>query len=109
MGRFVKGEVVVVPFPFSDLSQSKRCPALVLTNLRGDDVILCMISGRGPDEYAIPLARSDFETGALDKECHIRPNRVFTADGNIVEYSAGRLRAAKLAEVITKLVALLRN
>jgi hypothetical protein len=31
MAKFVKGDVVVIPFPFSDLSQSKRRPALVLT------------------------------------------------------------------------------
>ena len=40
MGRFVKGDVVVIPFPFSDLSATKRRPALVTTALPGDDVIL---------------------------------------------------------------------
>jgi len=41
MGRFVKGDVVVVPFPFSDLAMSKRRPALVIANLAGDDLVLC--------------------------------------------------------------------
>ena len=40
---FLKGDVVVLPFPFSDLSQSKRRPALVAANLEGDDIILCQI------------------------------------------------------------------
>jgi hypothetical protein len=40
MGRFVKGNVVVMPFPFSDLSGSKRRPALVLADLDGDDILL---------------------------------------------------------------------
>ena len=62
MGRFVKGDVVVVPFPFSDLSASKRRPAL------------------------------------------IRPNRIFTADANIVHYRAGAIRSDKLHEVIDKIV-----
>ena len=31
----MKGDVVVVPFPFSDLTQSKRRPALVLAELDG--------------------------------------------------------------------------
>ena len=35
MAKFVKGDVVVVPFPFSDLSQSKRRPALVIAPLEG--------------------------------------------------------------------------
>ena len=43
MGKFVKGDVVVVPFPFSDLSASKKRPALVVATLTGNDVILCKI------------------------------------------------------------------
>ena len=38
MAKFMKGDVVVVPFQFSDLSQSKRRPALVITALDGDDL-----------------------------------------------------------------------
>lgn len=41
MAKFVKGDVVVIPFPFSDLSQSKRRPALVLTTLEGDVMPSC--------------------------------------------------------------------
>jgi len=40
MGKFIKGDVVVVPFPFSDLTGTKRRPAFVVTDLPGDDVIL---------------------------------------------------------------------
>lgn len=46
MARFVKGDVIVVPFPFSDLTQAKRRPALVLAELEGDDRILCQITSR---------------------------------------------------------------
>jgi len=48
MAKFVKGDVVIVPFPFSDLSQSKRRPALVIAGLDGDDLILCQITSRTP-------------------------------------------------------------
>ena len=44
MAKFIKGDVVVIPFPFSDLSQSKRRPALVVVSLEGDDAILCQIT-----------------------------------------------------------------
>ena len=39
MAGFVKGDVVIVPFPFLDLTQAKRRPALVLSEFRGDDLI----------------------------------------------------------------------
>jgi len=39
MGKFVKGDIVVVPFPFSDLSTAKKRPALVVASLVGDGVL----------------------------------------------------------------------
>jgi len=44
MERFVKGDIVVIPFPFSNLAQTKRRPALVIAELDGDDRILCQIT-----------------------------------------------------------------
>jgi len=41
MERFVKGDIVVIPFPYSDLSSSKKRPAMVLANLKSADFILC--------------------------------------------------------------------
>jgi len=57
MAKFIKGDVVVVPFPFSDLTQSKRRPALVVSKLEGDDIILCQITSQTvKDNYAIALS-----------------------------------------------------
>ena len=65
MAKFVKGDVVVIPFPFSDLTQSKRRPALVITALDGDDLVLCQITSQtSKDKYAISVNDDDFETGA---------------------------------------------
>jgi mRNA interferase MazF len=43
MGSFMKGDVVIIPFPNSDLSTSKKRPALVVADLKGDDVIKGLI------------------------------------------------------------------
>jgi len=110
MGTFVKGDVVVVPFPFSDLSSSKRRPALVVTQLTGNDVILCQITTPArPDHYSIPLSKVDFDSGGLDHDSHVRPNRLFTADSGIVEYSAGKLSSRKIKEVIDKIVQIIQS
>jgi mRNA interferase MazF len=85
MGRFVKGDVVVIPFPFSDLSMSKRRPALVLAELSGDDLILCQITSQTVrDKYSVDLNDSDFISGGLKKPSNNRPNRLFTADRHVV-------------------------
>ncbi len=69
MERFVKGDVVVVPFPFSDLTQSKRRPALVIAELEGDDLILCQITSQSiKDKYAVSIYETDFETALLDRK-----------------------------------------
>ena len=109
MARFVKGDVVVVPFPFSDLSRAKRRPALVLAAMQGGDFILCQITSRAvADGYAVALDETDFRSGSLRKPSNIRPNRLFTADGNLILYRAGQLAAEKTAEVVEALVAILK-
>ena len=98
MGRFVRGDVVVVPFPFSDLSAAKRRPALVIAELQGDDVILCQITSQARrDRY--PLRAGDFAEGGLRQNSFVRPNRVFTADSTIILYRVGMLGPAKLQQV----------
>jgi len=105
MERPVKGDVVVIPFPFSDLSASKKRPALVVANLTGDDVILCQITSAAKnDHYSILLKKSDFNEGNLKMESRIRPNRLFTADRSIMEYKAGALKKEKIKEIEQMLI-----
>ena len=105
MGKFVKGDVVVVPFPFSDLTAAKRRPALIVAALTGDDVILCQITSKSvADSYAIPITNSDFTSGGLPQDSNIRPNRLFTADANIILYRAGVLTLNKVQEVVAKII-----
>lgn len=110
MAGFVKGDVVVLPFPFADLSETKRRPALVLAQADAGAVILCQITSqavRDPD--AIELAMSDFQSGALKKLSNIRPNRVFTADSRIVLYRAAQLKPEKTEQVVDRLIEVLKR
>jgi mRNA interferase MazF len=101
MGNFIKGDVVVIPFPFSDLSGSKRRPALVLSDLQGQDIILCQITSKiNNDSYSISLVSTDFINGILPVESNIRPSRIFTADKNIIIKKAGTISENKMKTVI---------
>jgi len=110
MAKFVKGDVVVIPFPFSDLSQAKRRPALVLAGLSGDDIILCQITSQhSRDLYAISLLDSDFNSGSLKMPSNIRPNRIFTADQSIVLYAIGHIQDVKTKSVVDKIIHILNT
>jgi mRNA interferase MazF len=100
VAKFVKADVVVIPFPFSDLSQSRRRPALVLAPLEGEDVILCQITSKSiRDNYTVSLDDGDFESGGLKQASNIRPNRLFTADTHIILYRVGYIKKEKLKDV----------
>lgn len=105
MGKFVKGEIVVIPFPFSDLSGSKRRPAFVLTDLPGDDILLCQITSKAvKGQPSVPLTAKDFATGSLPIDSFVRPLRIFTADKAIIIRSAGIVKSGVADVVVKKIV-----
>ena len=104
MGKPVAGEVVVLPFPQTDLQAGKRRPALVVANLAGDDLILCQVTTQArSDTYSVPLVVADFERGRLTVDSFIRPNRLFTVEQSVILYTAGKVSDAKLHEVRAKI------
>ena len=110
MGGLVRGSIVVVPFPFSDLSESKRRPALVVGTPDGEDVILCQITSKKiRDQFAIPLGAGDLSDGTLKVASNVRPNRIFTADRKIILYELGHVKPKKLAEVTNCIVGIVSD
>jgi mRNA interferase MazF len=81
MARFVSGDVVVMPFPFTDLTSGKMRPALVLAALSRGDLILCQITSQGAGHpEAVPILSNDFDRGALPRDSFALPHRVVTAN-----------------------------
>lgn len=92
MGKFVVGEVVAVPSPFSDLSGRKLRPAVVVASVDFDDLIFCQITAKDRSENrAIKLASEDFRQGSLPLTSYARPDKLFTAEASIIVKSRGRL------------------
>jgi len=103
------GEVVLVPFPFSDLSQSKVRPAVCLANAGRGDWVLCQItSSPYGDPAAIPLDAPDFASGGLLVASFARPGKLFTAHAGLMVRSVGFLTPATFARVLCAVVAVLQ-
>ncbi|HUY85064.1 MAG TPA: type II toxin-antitoxin system PemK/MazF family toxin [Candidatus Dormibacteraeota bacterium] len=101
MGKFVVGDVVAVPFPFSDLSGRKLRPALVLAVIDRDDLILCQITSKPfASKNAIDLSQDDFLKGSLPLKSYIRPDKLFTAEATIIQKHKGKLQDQLLNHVL---------
>ena len=76
-------DIVLVPFPYSDLSGSKRRPVLVVSNngynSSSQDVLVCVITSnlRG-DEYSVAMRNEDLEVGALPEDSLVKSHKLFT-------------------------------
>ena len=103
----MKGDVVVMPFPFSDLSSTKPRPALIIIDLPGQDVVLAAITSTQSDPNAIGLQTSDFQKGRLNHPSFIHPTKLFTADRSLIKYTVGNISEKKRREVAARIQSLL--
>jgi len=110
MGKFIKGDIVIIPFPFSDLTGNKKRPAFVIADLSGDDIIVCQITSKSKnDPLALSLGTHDFISGNLPVESFIRPNKIFTADKNIILSVAGHLSEDKIRDTLNSVIKIISS
>ena len=104
------GSIVLVPFPFSDLSQAKLRPALVLADAGRDDWILCQITSNPyADPRAIERTDADLDAGSLRVTSYARPGKLFTASSSLIVSQVGSLSQATLQTIVQAVVDLLRS
>ena len=99
------GSVVLVPFPFSDLTQSKRRPAVVLADADRGDWILCQLTSKPyADARAVEIKDMDFERGGLRLTSYARPAKLFTAHESLFLSEAGVLKSESLKRITDEVV-----
>ncbi len=109
MGAISAGIVVFVPFPFSDLSQTKIRPALCMAPAGRDDWILCQITSKAyGDATAVKIESTDFMVGSLNQMSFVRPGKLFTAHSRIVVRIVGALQPPILTNIVDVVVKMLK-
>jgi mRNA interferase MazF len=102
------GAVVLVPFPFSDLSSSKLRPAVVLANSGKGDWVLCQITSKSyADSQAVELKDVDFSNGSLKLTSYARPGKLFTANSFLMVVQVGTLKTEAHQQIVEAVVSLL--
>ena len=110
MGALAAGSVVLVPFPFSDLSQSKLRPAVVLADAERGDWILCQVTSNAyADTRGVELRESDFAHGGLQLLSYARPAKLFTAHRSLVVSQVGELRAESLNRLMDQVISIFQR
>ena len=104
---YSRGEIVLIPVPFSDLSASKKRPVLIISNnsynARKPDMIVVAITSN-VSQPGIPITTSDMTQGQLPKSSVVRSDKIYTLDQSIVVKSIGHLSASIIDSVKTSIV-----
>lgn len=105
-----RGAVVLVRFPFSDLSASKLRPAVVLAVVgRGDGILVQVTSNPYADPRAVTLTDPSFASGALNRTSYARPGKLFTANESLIARTVGQLTPDVAEAVLSAVIRLLRG
>jgi mRNA interferase MazF len=94
----IKGKVVLIPFPFDDLSSIKVRPAVCLTNPIGPHrhVILAFISSQVPvdimdTDLVLDATQADFSLTGLRVPSILRLHRLMTVTTSLIQRELGEL------------------
>lgn len=110
MGALAARTVVLVSFPFSDLSQSKLRPAVVLAFAGRGDWILSQITSKSyGDEQAITIHDDSFVEGSLRLISYVRPGKLFTANSSIIKSQVGTLGDESFRAIIETVIKVLSS
>lgn len=94
------GDIVVVPFPFTDLSASKRRPALLIQPLGEYGDWLCQpVTSQGAHPASLPLRETDFVDAPLPRPSWIRLNRPTILNDSLMLGRAATLRTEILTDI----------
>ncbi len=112
MARFIRGDIVAVPFPLADKPGARSRPALIVASWfsqSGTDYLLCVIAAQpAHDPHFMELSAADFATGSLTPSSFVRPSYLFTLDEASISRRLGSLTPEKLDAVLSTLAALFR-
>lgn len=109
--RYEQGDIVLVPFPFTDLSAIKQRPVLILStnnyNNQAEDVITCGITSNLKDQnYSVFINNENLENGELPTASRIKVDKLFTLNKAIIKKSIGTINKETLIKAKEELVRL---
>ncbi len=106
---FKQGDIIIVPFPFSNLSSIKQRPVIVLSKTKdnevSEDIITCGITSnlRGI-KHSILIDNSNLEEGKIPKESRVKVDKIFTIEKSIIKKRIARLNKETFEKVKSEFI-----
>lgn len=105
---YKQGDSLLIPFPFSDLSSTKKRPVLVLSNtcyngLHKDVVVAAITSNVIERDYLVPITTEDLNEGQLKVESGVRADKIYPFSQQIVIRKFGCIKSKKMNEIRNEL------
>jgi mRNA interferase MazF len=101
-----RGDLLLIPFPFTDLSAAKRRPVLALTAADSyGDFIALPVTSRPQSEHALAMTAADVTGGTLPVASWIRTNRIVTLNASLVVKTVGRVAEPLVAAAVAQVCA----
>lgn len=114
MPDYLPGEIIVVPFPYTDMSTTKVRPAMVLSdedhNSSEKDLVVCGLTSRlANSAHSVLIADQDMESGKLPRPSRVKATKVVAIDKRVVRARVGRVRPETFARVMREFEAAFTN
>jgi mRNA interferase MazF len=107
---YKQGDIVLIPFPFSDLTTTKKRPVLLLMSQdRHGDVIAMAITSQVQNINAYPIDESALAEGGLPKRSYLRTDKLFTLSASLIIKKIATLKPDIHRRVIQQTCHLLDN
>lgn len=104
--RYRQGDIVLLPYPYTDLSATKQRPAVVISKdaiNRQNYIVAKVTSVIRSDDFSFAIKAADVDSGRLDRSSEVRTNEVFTVHSSLIKKKFGTLHKEPLAELTEKI------
>lgn len=102
--------IVVMPFPFSDLSGKKLRPAVVFADAGRGDWLLCQVTSNPySDPNAIQITDADLKKGTLSTVSFARPLKLFTAEESLIVKRVAVLKEESFQKILAATINALKQ
>ena len=99
--KFRKFDIVLTLFPFTDLTNAKKRPALVVKDLEGENIIVCQITTKKHSlaKYGAQL-KKDFCEGDIRFDSYVYADIIVTLHEKIIEKKIGFVKDTNVRKLI---------